>query len=105
MRCREEVNTPPDAPPVSVYEVHLGSWRMQEGRCTNYQKVATELADYLLEAGFTHVEFLPVMEHPLYASWGLPDARLLRPPRAGTAPPRRSSCTSSSTFTCAGSGG
>ncbi|BBL68282.1 1,4-alpha-glucan branching protein GlgB [Methanoculleus chikugoensis] len=68
MRCREEVNTP-DAP-VSVYEVHLGSWRMQEGRCTNYQKVATELADYLLEAGFTHVEFLPVMEHPLYASWG-----------------------------------
>ncbi|SCL76195.1 1,4-alpha-glucan branching enzyme GlgB [Methanoculleus chikugoensis] len=68
MRCREEANTP-DAP-VSVYEVHLGSWRMQEGRCTNYQKIATELADYLLEAGFTHVEFLPVMEHPLYASWG-----------------------------------
>lgn len=70
MRCREEANTP-DAP-VSVYEVHIGSWRMPEGerRCTSYRELATELADYLLEAGFTHVEFLPVMEHPLYASWG-----------------------------------
>ena len=70
MRCREEANTP-DAP-ISVYEAHLGSWRMPEGerRCMNYQKIATELADYLLEAGFTHVEFLPIMEHPLYASWG-----------------------------------
>ncbi|KDE55320.1 1,4-alpha-glucan branching protein GlgB [Methanoculleus sp. MH98A] len=70
MRCREEANTP-DAP-ISVYEVHIGSWRMPEGerRCMNYREIATELADYLLEAGFTHVEFLPVMEHPLYASWG-----------------------------------
>lgn len=70
MRCREEVNTP-DAP-ISVYEVHLGSWRMQEGerRCNNYQDLATELVDHLLETGFTHVEFLPVMEHPFYPSWG-----------------------------------
>lgn len=70
MRCREEVNTP-DAP-ISVYEVHLGSWRMQEGerRCNNYRDLATELADHLLETGFTHVEFLPVMEHPFYPSWG-----------------------------------
>ncbi|MCT8337691.1 1,4-alpha-glucan branching protein GlgB [Methanoculleus sp. Afa-1] len=69
MRCREEVNTP-DAP-ISVYEVHLGSWRMPgERRCNSYQNLATELADHLLDTGFTHVEFLPVMEHPFYPSWG-----------------------------------
>ncbi len=71
MRSREEDNTP-DAP-ISVYEVHPGSWRKvpeEENRSLNYQELATELADYLLDAGFTHVEFLPVMEHPLYASWG-----------------------------------
>ncbi len=71
MRCREEENTP-DAP-ISVYEVHPGSWRKvpeEENRSLNYRELATELAEYLLEAGFTHVEFLPVMEHPLYASWG-----------------------------------
>ncbi len=71
MRCREEENTPDS--PISVYEVHQGSWRKvpeEENRSLNYRELATELADYLLEAGFTHVEFLPVMEHPLYASWG-----------------------------------
>ncbi|MCM2465747.1 1,4-alpha-glucan branching enzyme [Methanoculleus sp. CWC-02] len=71
MRCREEENTPDS--PISVYEVHPGSWRKvpeEENRSLNYRELATELADYLLEAGFTHVEFLPVMEHPLYASWG-----------------------------------
>jgi 1,4-alpha-glucan branching enzyme len=71
MRSREEENTP-DAP-LSVYEVHAGSWRRvpaEENRSLNYRELAAELADYMLEAGFTHVEFLPVMEHPLYASWG-----------------------------------
>ncbi|MDK2890011.1 MAG: 1,4-alpha-glucan branching enzyme [Methanoculleus sp.] len=71
MRGREEANTP-DAP-ISVYEVHPGSWRKvpeEENRSLNYRELATELADYLLDTGFTHVEFLPVMEHPLYASWG-----------------------------------
>jgi len=71
MRHREEENTP-DAP-ISVYEVHAGSWRKvpgEENRSLNYRELATELADYLLDTGFSHVEFLPVMEHPLYASWG-----------------------------------
>jgi len=71
MRCREEDNTP-DAP-LSVYEMHPGSWRKvpeEENRSLNYRELAAELADYLLDTGFTHVEFLPVMEHPLYASWG-----------------------------------
>jgi 1,4-alpha-glucan branching enzyme len=59
--------------PFSVYEVHLGSWRRvpEEGnRSLNYREMAHHLTDYVKETGFTHVEFLPVMEHPFYCSWG-----------------------------------
>ena len=59
--------------PMSVYEVHLGSWRhMPEHghRSLGYREAALQLADYVTEMGFTHVELLPVMEHPFYASWG-----------------------------------
>ena len=59
--------------PMSVYEVHLGSWRHvpEEGhRSLDYRHAAEQLADYVTELGFTHVELLPVMEHPFYASWG-----------------------------------
>ena len=59
--------------PMSVYEVHLGSWRHkpEEGhRSLDYREAAEQLADYVTELGFTHVELLPVMEHPFYASWG-----------------------------------
>jgi 1,4-alpha-glucan branching enzyme len=52
--------------PVSVYEVHLGSWRLG----LSYHDLATELVAYILENGFTHVEFLPVTEHPYGPSWG-----------------------------------
>ncbi|MGW5052013.1 1,4-alpha-glucan branching protein GlgB [Actinokineospora sp. NPDC004072] len=51
---------------VSVYEVHLGSWRPGLG----YRELAAELADYLVEHGFTHVELLPIAEHPFGGSWG-----------------------------------
>lgn len=54
--------------PISTYEMHLGSWR-DYGNVT-YRGIARELADYLAEQGFTHVEFLPLMEHPFYGSWG-----------------------------------
>ncbi|MGZ5384923.1 MAG: 1,4-alpha-glucan branching protein GlgB, partial [Acidimicrobiia bacterium] len=54
--------------PISTYEMHLGSWR-DYGNVT-YRGIAQPLADYLLEQGFTHVEFLPLMEHPFYGSWG-----------------------------------
>ena len=54
--------------PISTYEMHLGSWR-DYGSVT-YRGIARPLADYLLEQGFTHVEFLPLMEHPFYGSWG-----------------------------------
>ena len=59
--------------PISVYEMHLGSWRRvpEEGnRHLSYRELAPRLADYLKQLGFTHVEFLPVMEHPFYGSWG-----------------------------------
>jgi 1,4-alpha-glucan branching enzyme len=59
--------------PVSIYEVHLGSWRRspEEGhRLLNYREIAEQLADYVGKMGFTHVELLPVMEHPLDESWG-----------------------------------
>ena len=59
--------------PHSVYEVHLGSWmRVPEdhNRPLNYRETAPRLAEYVGQLGFTHVEFLPVMEHPFYGSWG-----------------------------------
>lgn len=59
--------------PVSIYEVHLGSWmRVPEegGRSLSYREMAPKLAEYVRRMNFTHVEFLPVMEHPFYASWG-----------------------------------
>jgi 1,4-alpha-glucan branching enzyme len=59
--------------PISIYEVHLGSWRRvpEEGnRSLTYREMAPRLARYVNQLGFTHVEFLPVMEHPFYGSWG-----------------------------------
>ena len=58
---------------MSVYEVHLGSWRRvpEEGnRSLTYREMAAQLPAYCVEMGFTHVQFLPVMEHPFYGSWG-----------------------------------
>ena len=59
--------------PISVYEMHLGSWKRipEEGnRWLTYRELAPLLADYVRDCGFTHVEFLPVMEHPFDGSWG-----------------------------------
>lgn len=61
------------ARPYSVYEVHLGSWKRkleEGGRSLTYPEIAHELVSYVKELGFTHVEFLPLMEHPFYGSWG-----------------------------------
>ncbi|NLM71747.1 MAG: 1,4-alpha-glucan branching protein GlgB [Synergistaceae bacterium] len=71
MKNRRERNAL-DAP-MSIYEVHVGSWRRKpaEGfRSLSYRELGHELGEYVLDAGFTHVELLPVMEHPFYASWG-----------------------------------
>jgi len=59
--------------PWSIYEVHLGSWRRipeEHNRWLTYREIAHALAEYVTEMGFTHVELLPVMEHPFYGSWG-----------------------------------
>jgi len=59
--------------PIAIYEVHLGSWRrvLEEGnRSLTYRELAPQLAEYAQQMGFTHVEFLPVMEHPFFGSWG-----------------------------------
>ncbi|MFC6094685.1 1,4-alpha-glucan branching protein GlgB [Saccharothrix lopnurensis] len=57
--------------PMSVYEVHLGSWMTEkDGQRLGYRELAGELADYVVEQGFTHVELLPVAEHPFGGSWG-----------------------------------
>ncbi|MEI6407893.1 MAG: 1,4-alpha-glucan branching protein GlgB [Bacteroidota bacterium] len=61
------------AQPWSVYEIHLGSWKKLESdgnRSLNYRELASELVDYVKDMGFTHVEFMPVMEHPYFPSWG-----------------------------------
>ncbi|MGH3370407.1 MAG: GlgB N-terminal domain-containing protein, partial [Nocardioidaceae bacterium] len=57
--------------PMSVYEMHLGSWRKRGGEASlSYADLADELVPYLQDLGFTHVEFMPVMEHPFGGSWG-----------------------------------
>lgn len=59
--------------PISIYEVHLGSWMRvpdENNRHLTYRELAPQLADYVKRMGFTHVEFLPVTEHPFYGSWG-----------------------------------
>jgi 1,4-alpha-glucan branching enzyme len=69
----QRTDGPPLREPLSMYEVHLGSWRRkpEEGnRSLTYLEMADELADYVADLGFTHVEFLPVMAHPFSGSWG-----------------------------------
>jgi 1,4-alpha-glucan branching enzyme len=57
--------------PIAVYELHLGSWRRHpDRRFLGYRELAPMLSHYAAELGFTHVELLPVMEHPFYGSWG-----------------------------------
>lgn len=69
MRSRGRANAL-DAP-MSIYEMHLGSWgRDEPGRTLGYREIAPRLAAHLKALNFTHVELLPVMEHPFYGSWG-----------------------------------
>ncbi len=71
MRRRGDINRLES--PISIYEVHLGSWRRvpeDSNRPLTYREMAHQLSEYVAEMGYTHVEFLPVMEHPFYGSWG-----------------------------------
>ena len=70
---RERNESQPLTQPMSIYEVHLGSWRLnslEDNRPLSYVEFADELADYVTDLGFTHVELLPVMAHPFSGSWG-----------------------------------
>lgn len=64
MEKRSQTN--PHTSPMSIYEVHIGSWAPD----TSYRDLAVDLVEYVKETGFTHVEFMPVAEHPFYGSWG-----------------------------------
>ncbi|ETX14266.1 glycogen branching protein [Roseivivax halodurans JCM 10272] len=66
--------------PVSIYEMHLGSWRRSgDGEMLGYEALADQIIDYVGEMGFTHVEFLPVSEHPFSGSWGYQPVGLYAP--------------------------
>ena len=66
--------------PVSIYEVHLGSWKRGDGDTfLDYDALARELTAYVKDMGFTHVEFMPVSEHPFYGSWGYQPIGLYAP--------------------------
>lgn len=70
------------ARPISIYEVHLGSWRRnaeEGGRWLTYRELAEQLPAYVRELGFTHVEFLPVSEHPFDGSWGYQPTGMFAP--------------------------
>jgi 1,4-alpha-glucan branching enzyme len=71
MAKRAEFNGPDR--PMAIYEMHLGSWMRfleEENRPLTYREIAPKLAEYMQKMNFTHVEFLPIMEHPYYGSWG-----------------------------------
>jgi len=73
--------------PVSIYEVHTGSWqRGEHGRTLSWTELADRLLPYVQELGFTHVEFLPVMEHPFDGSWGYQPTGLYAPTARHGAP-------------------
>ena len=78
MQARGEKNS--FRSPISVYEVHAGSWRRGDGdRFLTYRELAAELIPYVVEMGFTHIELLPITEHPFDGSWGYQTTGMFAP--------------------------
>ncbi len=94
---RQRRERQPLGEPISIYEVHLGSWRLnslEDNRELTYPELADELSAYVTEMGFTHVELLPVMAHPFGGSWGYQVIGYYAPtPRYGTPDDLRASST------------
>ena len=65
--------------PISIYEVHVGSWRRQQGHWPDWQALAQTLVPYVVDMGFTHLELMPISEHPFYGSWGYQPTGLYAP--------------------------
>ncbi|HFD0810964.1 TPA: 1,4-alpha-glucan branching protein GlgB [Clostridium perfringens] len=59
-----------DNKPMNIYELHLGSWKRKDGEFMTYEEISELLVEYIKEMGYTHVEFMPINEHPLDDSWG-----------------------------------
>ena len=74
--------------PISVYEVHLGSWKRAPGdRMLSYLELAEQLVDYVADMGFTHIELMPISEYPFDGTWGYQPVGLFAPTiRHGTPP-------------------
>ena len=103
MRSRRARNAA--AAPISIYEVHLGSWIRSPEHPDNFlgcREIAPRLAEYCRDVGFTHVELLPIMEHPYYPSWAIRSRHISRPPAATER--RRITCISWITCTSTASG-
>ena len=82
----------PRRSPLAMYEVHLGSWArvLEEGhRSLTYREIAPRLIDHVKRLGFSHVEFMPLAEHPFTGSWGYQVSAYFAPPRATA---RRMTC-------------
>ena len=76
---RNRTPVPPTKAPMAVYEIHAGSWRRKDGHVMNFRELADELVPYLVDMNFTHVEFVPVSEHPFDGSWGYQPLGLFAP--------------------------
>ena len=68
-----------ESAPMAIYEVHAGSWRRPDGRMPDWDELAATLVPYAADMGFTHIELLPVSEHPFYGSWGYQPTGLYAP--------------------------
>lgn len=64
--------------PMMIYEMHLGTWKKMNGLLLTYSELAEEIIPYVKEHGFTHIELMPIIEHPYDRSWGIKEQAIIR---------------------------